>query len=111
MGILNRRTRHGVFEISSANGLIGIYALRRARGEGGKPDPKLEALLADRAQRLKEKQEMAKLVSSANSYPPVSSPKQNRPSGTPVPPASNSVKLPEGFGENKEVCAKRRNTP
>jgi len=65
MGILNRRTRHGVFEISSANGLISIYALRRARGEGGKPDPKLKALLADRTQRLKEKQEMAKLVSSA----------------------------------------------
>ncbi len=67
MGILNRRTRHGVFEISSDNGLIAIYALRRARGKGGKPDPKLEALLADRAQRLKEKQEMAKLESSADS--------------------------------------------
>jgi hypothetical protein len=35
--------------------------------KGGKPDPKLEALLADHAQRLKEKQEMAKLVSSVNS--------------------------------------------
>jgi cytochrome c-type biogenesis protein CcmH/NrfG len=67
MAIQNRRTRHGVFEISSGNGLIGIYALRRARGSGGKPDPKLEALLADRAQRLKEKQETAKLASSANS--------------------------------------------
>ncbi len=67
MAILNRRTRRGVFEISSDNGLISIYALRRARGSGGKPDPKLEALLADRAQRLKEKQEMAKLVSSVNS--------------------------------------------
>ncbi len=31
-------TRHGVFEISSDNGLISIYALRRARGEGGTPD-------------------------------------------------------------------------
>jgi len=68
MGILKRikpsiLTRRGVFEISSGNGLINIYALRRARGEGGKkPDPKLEALLADHAQRLKEKQEMAKLV-------------------------------------------------
>ncbi len=30
--------------------------------KGGKPDPKLEALLADHAQRLKEKQDMAKLV-------------------------------------------------
>ncbi len=60
-------TRHGVFEISSANGLISIYALRRTKGEGGKPDPKLEALLAHYTQRLKEKQEMAKLVSSANS--------------------------------------------
>jgi len=56
-----------VFEISSDNGLISDYALRRARGEGGKPDPKLEAVLARNAQKLKEKQEMAKLESSANS--------------------------------------------
>ncbi len=61
MAILNRRTRKGVFEISSANGLISDYALCKARGEGGKPDPKLEALLARNAQKLKEKQEMAKL--------------------------------------------------
>ncbi len=67
MGIFNRRSRHGVFEISSDNGLISSYALRRAKGEGGKPDPKLEALLARNAQKLKEKQEMAKLESSANS--------------------------------------------
>ncbi len=67
MGILNRRTRRGAFEISSDNGLITIYALRRARGEGGKPDPKLKALLAHHAQRLKEKQEMAQLESSADS--------------------------------------------
>ncbi len=65
MGILNRRTRKGVFEISSSNGLIGDYALSRARGEGGKPDPKLEAVLTRNAQRLKEKQKMAKLESSA----------------------------------------------
>ncbi len=62
----NRRTRHGVFEISSENGLISDYALRRARGEGGKPDQKLEALLGRNAQRLKEKQDMAKLESSAD---------------------------------------------
>ncbi len=62
MDILNRRTRKGVFEISSSNGLISSYALCKTRGEGGKPDPKLEALLADHAQRLKEKQEMAKLA-------------------------------------------------
>ncbi len=67
MGIHNRRTRHGAFEISSDNGLINIYALRKARGEGGKPDPKLEAVLTRNAQRLKEKQEMAKLESSVNS--------------------------------------------
>ncbi len=67
MAILNRRTRRGVFEISCDNGLISLYALRRARGQGGKPDPKLEALLTDHARRLKEKQELAKLVSSANS--------------------------------------------
>lgn len=65
MGILNRRTRRGAFEISSDNGLISIYALRRARGKGGKPDPKLEAVLTRNAQRLKEKQKMAKLESSA----------------------------------------------
>ncbi len=65
MAILNRRTRRGVFEISSGNGLISDYALRRAKGEGGKPDPKLEALLAGHAQRLKEKQETAKLESDS----------------------------------------------
>ncbi len=84
MAILNRRTRKGVFEISSGNGLISIYALRRARGKGGKPDPKLEALLAHHCQKLKEKQEIAKLESSANSK--VS---ENRIAGTPV--ASSTV--------------------
>ena len=59
--------KQGAFEISSDNGLIDIYALRRARGEGGKPDAKLGALLAGSAQRLKEKQEMAMLESSADS--------------------------------------------
>ncbi len=85
MAIFNRRTRLGVFEISSGNGLISIYALCKTRGEGGKPDPKLEALLADRAQRLKEQQEMAKLESSANSLA-----SENRIAGTPV--ASQSVR-------------------
>jgi len=103
MAIFNRRTRHGVFEISSGNGLIGIYALCKARGEGGKADPKLEALLAQHAQRLKEKQDMAKLVSSADSKvsSPVSSQKQNRPTRTPV--TSQSVR--------GEARAKRRNGP
>ncbi len=68
MGILNWRTRRGVFEFSSDNGLIAVYALRRAKGKGGKPDPKLEALLARNAQRLKEKQEKAKLESSSSSW-------------------------------------------
>ncbi len=92
MAIFNRRTRRGVFEISSDNGLITIYALRRARGKGGEADPKLEALLAHNAQRLKEQQEMAKLESSANSKlsSPVSSQKQNRPTRTPV--ASSTVR-------------------
>ena len=62
MAIQNRRTRRGAFEISFDNGLISLYALRRARSNKGKPDPKLEALLAGHAQRLKEKQEMAKPV-------------------------------------------------
>jgi len=61
MAIQNRRTRRGAFEISFDNGLISLYALRR-RGNRGKPDPRLEALLAGHAQRLKEKQEMAKPV-------------------------------------------------
>ncbi len=100
MALFNRRTRKGVFEISSGNGLISIYALCKTRGEGGKADPKLEALLADRAQRLKEQQEMAKLESSANSKvsSPVSSQKQNRPTRTPV--ASSTVR--------GEARAKRR---
>ena len=63
MGVLKRinrrlRVKQKVVEISSANGLISTYALRRARGEGGKPDSKLEALLAHNAQKLKEKQDM-----------------------------------------------------
>ncbi len=62
MAIVNQRTRKKVFEITSANGLISDYALCKTRGEGGKPDPKLKALLAQYAQRLKEKREMAMLV-------------------------------------------------
>ena len=54
-----------VFEISSANGLISSYALLRARGKVGKPDPKLEAVLTRNAQKLKEKQDMAKLESDS----------------------------------------------
>jgi hypothetical protein len=41
MGIVNRRTRRGVFEISSDNGLISIYAVRRTRGKGGEARPKV----------------------------------------------------------------------
>jgi len=68
---INRRlhTRQEVFEISSDNGLISIYALRRARGEGETPDPKLEALLAHNAQKLKEKQEVAQLVKKGMMVP------------------------------------------
>ena len=64
---INRRlhTRQEVFEISSDNGLISIFALRRARGKGGKPDQKLEAVLTRNAQKLKEKQDMAKLESDS----------------------------------------------
>ncbi len=66
MGILKRikqsfLTRKSVFEISSSNGLLHSYALLRAKGEGGNPDPKLEALLASNAQKLKEKREIAQL--------------------------------------------------
>ncbi len=72
MGIFTRinrrlRVKQKVVEISSDNGLISIYALRRARGEGGKPDSKLEALLAHNAQKLREKQETAKLENSTDS--------------------------------------------
>ena len=74
MGVLKRINRRlgvkqKVVEISSDNGLISTYALRRARGDGGKPDPKLETLLAHNAQKLKEKQEMAKLVSKGDVVP------------------------------------------
>ncbi len=83
MGIYNRRTRHGVFEISSGNGLIGIYALRRARGNGRKPDPKLEAVLTRNAQRLKEKQEMAKLERSADTEARSKTDKLRNPASSP----------------------------
>ncbi len=74
MGVFKRinrrlRVKPKVVENSSDNGLISIYALRRARGEGGKPDSKLEALLANNAQKLREKQEMAKLVSKGDGVP------------------------------------------
>ena len=66
MGILKRikkslLARKGVFEISSSNGLLASYALLRAKGEGGNPDPELEAVLARNAQKLKEKREVAQL--------------------------------------------------
>ncbi len=50
-----------VFEISSSNGLLSSYALLRAKGEGGNPDPELEAVLARNAQKLKEKRKIAQL--------------------------------------------------
>ena len=66
MGILKRikqslLAREGVFEISSSNGLLSSYALLRAKGEGGDPDPELEAVLASNALKLKEKREVAQL--------------------------------------------------
>ena len=66
MGILKRikqslLARKGVFEISSSNGLLSSYALLRAKGEGGDPDPELEAVLARNALKLKEKREVAQL--------------------------------------------------
>jgi len=72
MGILKRfkhilLTRHGVFDISNDTGVLNSYIIRRARGEGGKPDPKLEALLARNAPKLKEKQKIAKLESRVES--------------------------------------------
>ncbi len=66
MGILKRIKQSllatkSVFEISSSNGLLHSYALLRAKGEGGNPDPELEAVLARNAQKLKEKRTMAQL--------------------------------------------------
>ena len=66
MGILKRIkkslfARKGVFEISSSNGLLSSYALLRAKGEGGNPDPELEVVLARNAQKLKEKRKVAQL--------------------------------------------------
>jgi hypothetical protein len=66
MGILQRikqsflATRGGC-EMSSSNGLPHAYALLRARGEGGNPDPELEAVLARNALKLKEKRKLAQL--------------------------------------------------
>ncbi len=110
MGILTRikhslLAKQGVFEISSDNGLIGIYALRRARGERGKPDSKLEALLADRAQRLKEKQAIAKLVSRANSLA-----SENRIAGTPVasPSMQGEARRPDRHGWSQRALLHHR---
>ncbi len=50
-----------VFEISSSNGLLHSYALLKAKGAGGSPDPELEAVLARNAQKLKEKRTRAQL--------------------------------------------------
>jgi len=66
MGILQRIKQSllaikDVFEMSSANGLLHPYALLRAKGEGGNPDPELEAVLARNAQKLKEKRTIAQL--------------------------------------------------
>ena len=66
MGILQRIKQSllaikGVFEMSSSNGLPHAYALLRAKGEGGNPDPELEAVLARNAQKLKEKRKIAQL--------------------------------------------------
>ncbi len=66
MGILQRIKQsflatRGRFEMSSSNGLPHAYALLRARGEGGNPDPELEAVLARNAQKLKEKRKLAQL--------------------------------------------------
>ena len=66
MGILQRIKQSllaakGGFEMSSFNGLLRSYALLRAKGEGGNPDPELEAVLARNAQKLKEKRKIARL--------------------------------------------------
>ncbi len=66
MGILQRIKQSllaikGVFEMSSPNGLLHSYAPLRAKGEGGNPDPELEAVLARNAQKLKEKRTLAQL--------------------------------------------------
>ncbi len=41
--------------------MLHSYALLRAKGEGGNPDPELEAVLARNAQKLKEKRTKAQL--------------------------------------------------
>ncbi len=66
MGILTRIKQSllatkSVSEASSSNGLLHSYALLRAKGEGGNPDPELEAVLARNAQKLKEKRTIAQL--------------------------------------------------
>ena len=66
MGILQRIKQSllatkGVFEICSSNGLLHYYALLKAKGAGGSPDPELEAVLARNAQKLKGKLTIARL--------------------------------------------------
>ncbi len=66
MGILKRIKQSllatkGVFEFTCSNGLLHSYARLMAKGDGGIPDPELEAVLARNAQRLKEKRKIAQL--------------------------------------------------
>ena len=52
--------RENVFEISSDSALVSYYAIRRARGKGGKSDPKLAKILAWNAEKLEQKRQRAR---------------------------------------------------
>ncbi len=61
--------RENVFEISSDSGLVSSYAIRKARGEGGKSDPKLAEILARNAEKLEQKRQKAKELKSKGETP------------------------------------------
>ena len=53
-------TRENAFEISGDTGLLNSYAIRKARGQGGKGDPELAEILERNARRLEEKSKKAR---------------------------------------------------
>ena len=56
--------RDSVFEISGDSGSVNSYAIRIARGEGGKADPVLAEMLARRAERLERQRQRVRELQS-----------------------------------------------
>ncbi len=72
-------TRQEVFEINSDNGLLSSYAIRRAQGKGGQPDPRLAARLAWNALKLEQQREEAQ--SQSEPWASAHGPSRERPAG------------------------------